>query len=160
MVPFFFSPVSFSLSSSVTATIPASTIGSSAMHLCPTSVIFPPQPSSLRAAPLSVQPLVLLEPASLSTPPRKLVNSLLCDCLARRDDAFAELDEALLACDDRTPRLKSSLAKSASDEANLYSEVCALQADLAARYVNLRASNRLLRRLPLSLTSCTPTIDV
>lgn len=135
--PGFHSVIS-SLPSSVSATIPALTNGFPVEHLPHTIVVAPPQTSTPPAAPSTVEPLVALEPVVSSTPPCGLVIAIMRKRLALQGAAFTELDEASLAGEDLF--LKSSVAKSTLDEANLHSQVSALQTDSTATVANVTAS--------------------
>lgn len=100
--------------------------GSSAVHLPLAFVVFPFYPSSPRAAPSPAQSSVMPEPAASSTLPCGLVTALFRERPARAISAFAELDEAFFALEDRVLKVELFLAKPTSCEANLRSQISAL----------------------------------
>lgn len=77
------------------------------------------------------------ETAGSKSPLRDPIAGLLRERLERRDVEFSERYETSLAREDHVLELKSFLVKSASDEANLRSNVTAMETDLGSVRANL-----------------------
>lgn len=107
---------------------------------CNVPVVSFSYPYSPTATHSSSQPLMSLGSANTGTSSRDFVGASMRGRLARRDTKFAKLVEHLLAHEDHTLKLESSLAKSTSNEVTLRSQESALQNDLVATRVDPTAS--------------------
>lgn len=111
-----------------------------ALARCNEQVVSPFQVSLPTVVPFSVQPLMALESPAVDTPPHIPVSALLRKHLAHRDAKFAELKEPLFIREDRVLTSESYLAKLASIEVTVYSQVKAVQTDSVAARTDITAS--------------------